>query len=123
MARIPLDPWPDLRIFRDRMIYALERNEWIMADKGYRDGFQFVISKESGPEWYQEMTAKVTARHETINSRFKRFKVLSTPFRHGVESHEAVFAAIACAVQCDLEVHPPFQVQYDDSDINRVDFL
>jgi hypothetical protein len=119
----PAGCWPDLRIFRHRFMHALAMHKWVVADKGYRDGFQFVIPKGYGPYWFQDMTAKVTARHETVNNRFKRFKVLSMPFRHALSMHELTFAAIACVVQVSLEEDPPFQVYYDDNEIDQLDLI
>jgi hypothetical protein len=48
----PYLPWSmnDLSIFRHRMMWALADGEWIVADQGYRDGYQFVIPKQSGPQ-------------------------------------------------------------------------
>jgi hypothetical protein len=45
--------------------------DWIVANQGYRDGYNFVIPKQSGPQWLCEMTAMATTTscHETINSR------------------------------------------------------
>jgi exopolyphosphatase/pppGpp-phosphohydrolase len=112
-----------LRIFCHRLIHALAPHEWIVADRGYKEGLQFVIYEGVGLEWYQEQTATALARHEAINSRFKRFKILSTHYRHGVENHDATFAAIACVVQVSLELSPPFQVVYDDTHVDRIDFI
>jgi DDE superfamily endonuclease len=78
--------WPDLRIFRHRLIHRLLRNGWIVADRGYKEGLQFVIYKGVGPDWYQDMMAKSLARHQAINSQFKRFNILLTHYRHGVDT-------------------------------------
>jgi hypothetical protein len=112
-------PWPDLIIFCHRLMRALLPNEWIVADQGYTEGLNFVIYKGVGPEWYQTMVATALARHEAINSVFKRFKVLSTHYRHGPECHEITFAAI----NVYLEHYPAFEVHYDDTGIDRMDFL
>jgi hypothetical protein len=49
--------------------------------------------------------------------------VLSTHYRHGPECHEITFAAIACMTNVYLEHYPAFEVHYDDTDIDRMDFL
>jgi hypothetical protein len=67
------------------------------------------------------MTADVLARHKAINSIFKRFKVLSTQYRHGFVAHETTFAAIACVTNVYLDCQPAFQVRCDDSKVNRLD--
>ena len=108
-------PWPDLRIFRDRLIHELAIGEWVVADAGYRDGFQFVIPKQTGPSWLQMMTAAGTARHETVNGRIKVFGCLKVPFRHGMERHGRVFKAICNVVQISLQINgPTYTINYDD---------
>jgi hypothetical protein len=37
----------DLAIFQHKMMWALEIGEWILADQGYHDGYQFVIPRLS----------------------------------------------------------------------------
>jgi hypothetical protein len=61
-------------------MWALEMGEWIVADLGYRDGYNFVIPKQSGPQWLQEMITMATSRHETINSRMKVWAILRTSY-------------------------------------------
>lgn len=106
--------WPDLRIFRHRLMHALGLGEWIVADGGYRDGYQFVIPKHAGPSWLQDMTALACSRHETINSRFKKWKILSTHYRHELARHEITFSAIANMTQLSLMESPAFEIYYDD---------
>ena len=110
-------PWPDLRIFRHRLMSALANGEFIVADRGYKDGEEFVFSKDTGPDWLKEMIGRATARHETLNGKLKVFNVLSTRFRHGIERHESVFNALINIIQLVL-IHesPLFDVHYDDRD-------
>jgi hypothetical protein len=111
----------DLTIFRSKMMWALEMGEWIVADRGYRDGYNFVIPKESGPQWLREMTAMATSRHETINSRMKVWAILRTSYRHGqgldkrLLRHERTTKAIGNVVNIWLMESPAFSIQYDDS--------
>jgi hypothetical protein len=111
----------DLSIFRHRMMWALADGEWIVADQGYRDGYQFVIPKQSGPQWLRELTSLATSRHETINSRMKVWAILSTSYRHGqglqerLSRHERTVNAIANVVNIWLMDCPSFTVEYDDS--------
>ena len=37
----PCGHWPDLRIARNDLIYMVEDGEKILADGGYRDGYEF----------------------------------------------------------------------------------
>jgi hypothetical protein len=111
----------DLTIFQHRMIWALTDGEWIVGDMGYRDGYQFVIVKWTGPQWLQEMTSIATARHETINSQMKVWAILQTPYWHseGLQDrmfrHERTVNAITNVINIWLMDSPLFTVEYDDS--------
>jgi hypothetical protein len=59
----------DLSIFWHRMMWALTDGEWIVGDQGYCDGYQFVIPKQSGPQWLRDMTALATVRHKQSTVR------------------------------------------------------
>ena len=90
--------------------------EWIVGDKGYRDGMQFCIPKGYGPGWLQDMTAAATARHETVNGRLKRFGILSQRYRQELEAHEATFLAVTNVVNCEMAMgYQPMEVYYDDT--------
>ena len=56
----------------------------------------------------------VRARHETINRRFKEWRVLKEVFRHALEKHGVVFMSVANIVQLSLEHQPTWQVEYND---------
>lgn len=113
--------WVDITIFRHRMMWALREGEYIVGDGGYRDGFQFVITKRAGPQWLQDMTALATARHETINSRMKIWAIVRNAYRFGqgseerLKRHEQTINGIANVVNIWLRESPAFQVDYDDS--------
>ena len=96
---------------------ALANGEFIVADRGYKDGEEFVFSKDTGPDWLKEMIGRATARHETLNGKLKVFNVLSTWFRHGIERRKSVFKALINIIQLVL-IHesPLFDVHYDDRD-------
>lgn len=51
------------------------------------------------------------SRHETVNSRFKNFKLMDTPFRHDISLHSYCFHAVSNIVQLDVSnEHPLFSV-------------
>jgi hypothetical protein len=82
-----------------------------VADCAHCEGLNFVIYKVAGPNWYQRMTADALAGHKAINSVFKRFKVLSMHYCHGIVAHETTFTAIDCVTNAYLDRHPTLQVR------------
>jgi len=91
----PAGSWPDLRIARDWLIYALQDGEMVLADGGYHDGCGFFETPNGNNDGDQYMKALVRARHETINRRFKQWSILGSRYRHSLEKHGLVFRAIA----------------------------
>ena len=55
----------------------------------------------------------VRARHETINSRFAAFNILSKNFKHDYDFHGVCFQAIAVIIQLGLIHAPLWEVEYD----------
>ena len=43
------------------------------------------------------------ARQETVNRRFKQFKILQETYRHCREKHGDVFATIVCLTQLEIK--------------------
>jgi hypothetical protein len=43
-----------------------------------------------------------TGRHEMMNARFKKFAILSTPFRHNLKLHGIVFRAMVALAQIGI---------------------
>ena len=111
----------DISIFWHQMRWQLRMGEWIVGNRGYRDSFNFVIPKGVGPAWLQEMMGMATARHETINSRLKTFRLVWHPYRFGqgnferLTRHKRTITAICNVVNIWLVESPAFQLDYDDS--------
>ena len=88
------------------------------ADNGYR-GCEMAVRTPSCPDVVidrakQKIQAKVRARHETVNERFKNWGVLKDCFRHSFERHGLVFRAVAVITQLSLENGEPlFNVAYN----------
>jgi hypothetical protein len=102
-------------------MWALTDGECIVADPGCHDGYQFVIPKQSGPQWLCELTELATAQHKTINSRTKVWAILSRSYQHGqglqewLSCHEQTMNAIANVVNIWLMDSLAFTDEYDDS--------
>ena len=122
----PCGDYPDLRIAREGLIYALAEstgpgNEMAVADGGYNDGYEFFDTPTGVNDEGQYMRAVVRARHETINKRLKDWAVLGRTFRHGRHLHGRVFYAIANLTHLAMSTegvragdHGSFQVEYND---------
>jgi len=115
----PCGSWPDLSIFRHRLVALLAIGEWVLADEGYLDGQQFVLNKKwrGFPVWWKREASRALAKHEWVNSQIKKFKILSTTYRNGVLMHEDTFKAIANVVQIQLVLSDSYQeyrLHYDD---------
>ena len=94
--------WPDLRIARSWLHSRLGRNEYNLADAGYRCGNGPAITRNALPPHRRATFDTLMARHETINRRFKEFAILGTKYRHEEEKHGEIFRCIAVLVQIDL---------------------
>ena len=109
--------WPDIEIFRDSLIHQLDHLERVEADDGYvgeaprrvKCPMSFTNKREN-----ERMQSIVRCRHETVNKRFKHWKILDTVFRHGMVKHGDVFRAVAVITQLAInDGERLFQVNYD----------
>lgn len=85
-------------IFRDRLKGNLFPGEVVLADNGYGD-YSCCIQ---APGKSLEESAIIRARHETCNSRFKKFFSLGSAFRHPLSKHVYYFHAIANLTQIGI---------------------
>jgi len=99
----PCGEWSDLRIARDRILYELRENEWIVADGGYNDAGIFFKTPTGLNNEDQRMKGKARARHECVNRRFKQWQVLQQRFRHDVHLHGLCFHAIANLTHMEMD--------------------
>jgi DDE superfamily endonuclease len=112
----PCGAFPDIRIFRDRLQEELLPGEMVVADRGYRDGRTFCNTPTGYRNPSETEKANVRSRHEHINGRIKKFKIMSTRFRACREKHWMAFHTIINVLQIEIEEGKPLmQVQYDDS--------
>jgi len=113
MGGFPCGRYSDLVIFREGLADLLDEGEVVIADGGYRGDAQIWAKGHDSAASLTE--AAVRARHETVNSRLKKFKVLSSKFRHDLTLHPQCFYACANLVQIAMENEEPlFKVEYDE---------
>ena len=111
--------WPDEIIFRNALRQHLEPNEIVHADRGYRnfqgDPMLFMTPNEPCTAAMLRGNSLARARHEATNGRFKRFRILSEPFRHELEKSGTCSRAVATLVQMQLQYNEPaFPIQYSE---------
>ena len=111
----PCGAYPDVKIARDLLVPSMRRGEKYIADRGYRDGQTFASTPTGYSNDLERMKSKVRARHEHINSRIKRFSILSTRFRAGLDKHWIVFHSIVNMLQIDIQIgNCLYQIEYND---------
>lgn len=106
--------WPDISIFRERLIHLLRPGEMVEADRGYRGEptkIRTPIDARNRRERKRKAIAR--ARHETCNRRFKQFGILKQVFRSNISRHAIVFEAVAVITQLSIENGAPlFKLHY-----------
>lgn len=96
----------DLDIFENEGLRdKIPDGHYAIGDKGYRGDYDKIRTENSlDDEEVRQFKALALARHETFNSRLKRYAILCERFRgrNQLETHGIVFNAVA--VICQLEM-------------------
>jgi hypothetical protein len=112
----PCGPFPDLTIARHKLHGAMDEGEMYVADRGCKDDWEYGDCPTGYNTPGQRMKSIVRARHESVNARIKKFKILSTPFRNQLKLHYMVFHTIVNVLQMEIESgNTMYDVYYDDS--------
>lgn len=100
----PCGAWPDLKIARHDLIKKLIPGERIEADNGYSgEPSHLSIAMDNNNGSRHVMKADIRARHENVNSRFKKWDMLNDKFRYDLDKHGNVFGAVAVITQLEIE--------------------
>lgn len=98
--------WPDAKIARERLVHMLDEDERYIADKGFRGVAKAITPYQLRGEENQplkRLAAVARARHETLNARLKKWKILHEEFRHDPKTqHGIVFDAVAKITQLQI---------------------
>jgi hypothetical protein len=114
----PCGSFPDLKIARHKLIHQLLPGEMFVADRGYRDGGVHAMTPTGYNTPGERMKSIVRARHESVNGRLKKFKILSTPFRNKLDKHYMIFYLLTNAVQIEIECCTEmYDVYYNDVEV------
>jgi hypothetical protein len=105
----------------------LPHGERVEADDGcFGDAPVFVRCPKSIGEHdptRESMQALVRWRHETVNKRFKQWKILEDVFRGDISKHGYAFRVVAIITQLAIENGEPlFSVDYEDPDFDNYYF-
>ena len=97
----------------------LDDDEMYVANGGYFDDYQWAETPDGTNSSAQQMFALLRARHETVNGRFKCWRVLKQQYRHSLELHGSVFRAVAGVVQIGIQSGEElFDVEYNEDDLS-----
>lgn len=83
----------DLGLAREFYVTQVQPGELTLADDGYND-INYFMYPAAYPHLARELKA-IAQRHETVNTLFKRWAVLRTPFRQNLSKHRLCFYVIA----------------------------
>ncbi len=95
----------DLKIFRLKLKLMLATNEYVIADRRYKDTKCIFISSNMIHE--DRLFSICRARHEIVNRRLKQFNEIGQGFRHNLSLHSLCFHDAANNTQLILENDSP----------------
>jgi hypothetical protein len=98
---------------KNSLYFKIPEGKRAIGDSGYAgEPEKIAISLPGHSPATKKFFARIKSRHETVNTRFKFFNILSHRFRHGKAKHKMCFEAVAVIVQYDMENgHPLFEVK------------
>ena len=95
----------DITIFRQELLQKIPKGNFCIADRGYTGEPGKVMGPNShDTEQVRKFKGRARSRHESVNKRFKNFKILDHTFIHDLQLHEWVFDAVAVIVQCQMDM-------------------
>jgi len=101
----PCGVYNDHKIYTEGLGIILKSvNEKAVADAGYS---HYTISKKfKGTHQWKKAKSRLRARQESLNSRFKMFKICDSTFRHPLHMHSDVLRCIVLLTQLNLAHNP-----------------
>lgn len=99
----PAGEYPDLKLSRELYVHQVMPGELTFADKGYRDAKFFITPDSTNNAGHKY----IMSRHETVNKRFRQFRVLGNTFRHDIDKHTSCFHAVANITALVIKMEDP----------------
>jgi hypothetical protein len=94
----------DITIFRMALKDALPVGKRCVGDKGYVGEQDYIsCSNQLDPRELEDFKDRVMSRHESFNSRVKKFGCFKEKFRHGVAFHKPCFEAVCVIQQIEMD--------------------
>ena len=110
--------WPDDAIYKSGLYNHLPEGKLVHADCGYFNTTEemfYITPNTVAPKRLLKANHKARARHEIVNSVYKKFNCLDHVFRHGVHKHGKVFCAVTSMVYLIMLVETqPYVVPYTE---------
>ena len=118
----PCGGFPDLKIFRLGMKWNLGAGEKVIADRGYRGDLKVFLPDHEKDRDTRKAIDRARSRHESINSRLKKWGCHKETFRHSRNKHHIIFRAVIVIEQLSIENgRAPFQVTtYSDTALIQI---
>jgi hypothetical protein len=109
-----------LKIARKWLVKELLPGEKYVADGGYRDGGEYAETPTGLNNYGQAEKRLARARHETVNSRIKKFGVFTTKFRHATEKHGMCMYTVCNVIQIALQYteNTLFNIEYTGDEMD-----
>lgn len=106
----------DREIFKHKLRGMIPRGHIALMDRGYRGGGKCVSTVNGlDSDQLNEFKTRALARHESFNSRLKRYKILREKFRCNFKKHRVVFNAVAVICQLEMKHGSPIFDVYSQS--------
>lgn len=95
--------FPDINIFKTSLRKKLFKNEFVIADRGYKDWK--CISSPIGSK-NRNIHKRIRSRHEVVNCVLKNFGILNQKYRGSRKEHGIYFTVIANITQVKMGLEP-----------------
>lgn len=100
---LPAGDWPDIKIARAGLVHVLEHGEHVIADEGYKGlGFVLYAPKDDFSK-KSLLIRRILARHEGVNARIRKFKVMRDRYDGDLSFHPTIFHAVINICQLEID--------------------
>lgn len=93
----------DKGIFNRGLEHRIRDGKMVIADGTYKGSKKIAIPDCLESKMLKNFKSRARLRHETFNSRLKKFSVMEQTFRHGLEKHRSAFEAVCVICQNNMD--------------------
>ena len=98
----PAGDYPDLKISRNGILEWIEPLERIVADDGYAGCWKIIHPQQGRTD--NTVLRRILARHENINLKIKKFKVMSERYAGDLAFHSVIAHAVFNVLQISIDL-------------------